>query len=106
MLGRGDYFEMKFIVKCCKFVKHLVKICRYIWIAKTIRGSVLPPGPTTSAHTALLSLLAWATWAEVVGPGGVSGQKSNFGSSMYPSKLNHPQFYKHFCEIVVYPNFW
>ena len=26
MDARGDHFEMKFMVKCCKFVKRLVKI--------------------------------------------------------------------------------
>ena len=50
----------------------------HTWVRLTPRSHHFCP------HS-LLSLLAWATWAEVAGPGGVSGQKSDFGSSMYPS---------------------
>ena len=57
----------------------------------------------TSAHVAHVLARLQAAWAEVVGPGGASDQKSDFGSSMYPSQVSLPQFYKHFCDKVVYP---
>ena len=47
LFSRGDHFEMKFIVKYCKFVKRLVKI-----------GTFEPPnpnfGPTSPQVPALL----------------------------------------------------
>ena len=66
--------------------------------------SVIPPGPTTSAHMAHVPARLRATWAEVVGPGGTTDQNSNFGTLIYLFKLRFPQIYTNFRDIVDYPN--
>ena len=45
--------------------------------------SVIPPGPTTSAHMAHVPARLQATQAEVVGPGGMTDQFMILAIHMY-----------------------
>ena len=58
--------------------------------------SVILSGPTNSAHVAHVTARLQATWAEVVGPGGMTDPFMILAIHMYLFQLRNFQIYSNF----------